>query len=177
VFELGLREIVVLAVGVVLIGAGLVGLLPLILNQRSALAGRLRIDESLNPAFTAAMSVVLPMPSAFAGAMAGSPSHQVHRPMPAATVAPASTLAPATSLEEREISAAEELLARLFTIRMTLSEVTEEVQALHDAYNLDDDEVVDDIDDADDDLIDIDQDDALEAIPAPGPARKATEAA
>lgn len=171
-----MKEIVVLTVGVVLIGAGMVGLLPLILNQRSSLAGRLRIDESLNPALSSAMAVVRPMPPAFAGALSGFPSRHSHRPVAANSVPP-TPATPAVSLQEAEISAAEELLARLFTIRMTLSEVTEEVQVLRDAYTLDDDEVVEDIDDADDDLSDLDQDDDPDAVTASKPAREVSEAA
>ena len=66
-----------------------------------------------------------------------------------------------------EVSAAEELLAQLFTIRMSLSELVEEIHTLRDVYNLDDYEIVEDIDDADDDLSDIDQDEEPEEAAVP----------
>src|SRR5688500_15011756 len=171
-----MSQIGVLAAGAFLILAGLGGLMPLLLNQRR-LAGRLRINESLNPALSVAAGVMRPMPAP-------------PRPTSVPTVAPKAratvSIEQAPDLDDLtgvsrfgdgEVSAAKELLAQLFTIRMSLSDLVEEIHTLRDVYNLDDYEIVEDIDDADDGLSDIDQDEDPEEAAFPKVAGVVSEAA
>ena len=57
-----MSQIGILGAGALLIFLGLGGLLPLLANQRR-LYGRLRINESWNPALSVAAGVMRPMPS------------------------------------------------------------------------------------------------------------------
>ena len=171
-----MSQIGVLAAGAVLILAGLGGLMPVLVNQKR-LAGRLRINESWNPALSVAAGVMRPMPSP-------------PRPSSVPTIAPEAratvAIERAPDLEDLtgvsrfgdgEVSAAEELLAQLFTIRMSMSDLVEEIHTLRDAYDLDDYGVVEDIDDADDDLSDIDLDEEPEEATVPKAAGNVSEAA
>ena len=171
-----MSQIGILAAGALLILAGLGGLIPVLLNHRQ-LPGRLRINESLNPALSVAAGVMRPMPAP-------------PRPMSVSTAAPKARatvnieqasdvddLAHVSRFGDGEVSAAEELLAQLFTIRMSLSDLVEEIHTLRDVYNLDDYEIVQDIDDADDDLSDIDQDEEPEEATVPKAAGSVSEAA
>ena len=176
VFDLSTSQIGILGAGALLILLGLGGLMPLLANQRR-LAGRLRINESWNPALSVAAGVMRPMPSP-------------PRPTSAPTITPKARptvsdeqgpdvddLTRVSRFGDGEVSAAEELLAQLFTIRMNLSDLVEEFHTLRDAYNLDDYEIVEDIDEADDDLSDIDQDEEPEDAAVPKVAGSVSEAA
>jgi hypothetical protein len=72
------------------------------------------------------------------------------------------------------VSAAEEFLAQLFTIRMSLSDLVEEIHTLRDTYNLDDYEIAEDIED---DLSNIDQAEQPEEAAFPKVAGNVSEAA
>ena len=150
-FELSTRDIIVLGAGFFLIAIGLAGLVPMLVHHRKALQGRLRIDESLNPALRAAAAAMSPAPPFVALRLAGLATTPV-----AVAEPPGAVEAPASRLDDRQVGPAEELLARLFTIRLMLSEVTEEVQALREAYL--DEDVFEDIEQSSDHLSGIEQD-------------------
>jgi hypothetical protein len=177
VFELSTRDIAVLGAGLFLIAAGVAGLLPMLLHHRKALQGRLRIDESLNPALRAAAAAMTPTPSLVPAPVAAFAPMPVAKAPEVVEQAPIVAEAPVSRFEERQVGPAEELLARLFTIRMMLSEVTEEIHTLREAYADDDDEIVEDIDQADDDLNDIEQDVEPEKTKPAKRLRKVREAA
>lgn len=171
-----MSQIGVLAAGALLIVAGLGGLMPLLFNQRH-LPGRLRINESLNPALSVAAGVMRPMPY---------PPRPTGVPMGAPTARPTVNIEQAPDVDDLthvsrfgdgEVSGAEELLAQLFTIRMSMSDLVEEIHTLRNAYNLDDYEIVEDIDDVDDDLSDIDQDEEPEEAAVPRATGSVSEAA
>ena len=148
--DLSFSQIAVLGAGLLLVLAGLAGLVPMLLNRRPRLSPRLKIDESLNPALHSAASYIRPLPPV------ATPAREVAPEAPARDFARAEDMSAELSTEE--VSAAEELLARLFTIRMTLSEVTEEVRNLREAYEHSDEETIEDDAGARDDLQDIDED-------------------
>jgi hypothetical protein len=153
----GFDDIAILGAGVLLIALGLGGMAPVLFAQRRALTGRLRIDETLNPALSAATAVVRPWPPLVGAPSTGSKLVPSGAEGPVADE-PEVENAAAIPVAGREVPIADELLARLFAIRMLVSDVTEEIHTLRDGYDLDDDEIVEDIDDADDDLSDIDED-------------------
>jgi len=171
-----MSQIGVLAAGAFLILAGLGGLMPVLLNHRR-LPGRLRINESLNPALSVAAGVMRPMPAPPSPLSISAPAPKA-RPTVSVEQAPDSDdLTHISRFGDGEVSAAEELLAQLFTIRMSLSDLVEEIHTLRDATNLDDYEVVEDIDAADDDLSDIDEDEEPEEATVPNVAGSVSEAA
>jgi hypothetical protein len=171
-----MSQIGILGAGALLIFLGLGGLLPLLANQRR-LYGRLRINESWNPALSVAAGVMRPMPSP---PRPSSTSTVTPKARPTVSVEQApdmDDLSRVSRFGDGEVSAAEELLAQLFTIRMSLSDLVEEIHTLRDVYNLDDYEIVEDIDDADDGLSDIDQDEDPEEAAFPKVAGVVSEAA
>jgi len=170
-----MSQIGVLAAGALLILAGLGGLMPLLLNQRR-LPGRLAINESWNPALSVAAGVMRPMPSPPRPTSAPSLGPRARTTVSVERAPDVDDLAGVSRFGDGEVSAAEELLAQLFTIRMSLSDLVEEIHTLRDVYNLDDDEIVEDIDD-DDDLSDIDQDEEPEGATVPKVAASVSEAA
>ena len=172
-----MSQIGILGAGALLILLGLGGLMPLLAANQRRLSGRLRINESWNPALSVAAGGMRPMPSPPrpAGASSLAPAA---RPTVSVEQAPdTDDLTRVSRFGDGEVSAAEELLAQLFTIRMSLSDLVEEIHGLRDVYNLDDYEIVEDIDDADDDLSDIDQDEEPEEATVPKVAGNVSEAA
>jgi hypothetical protein len=175
VLQLSINDIGVLAAGLVFIAAGVGGLVPVLLLQRSGLQDRVRIIESLNPALRAATAAMDPMPPppALSGGVGESTAPPSGRSVAPAVIGDV----PWRAATAGEVPAEEELLARLFNIRMALSDVAEEIHGLRDVYNLDDDGIVEDIDHADDDLSDIEEDEYPEKAIAKVSRRKVREVA
>jgi hypothetical protein len=143
VFGIAAVDLPVLGAGVLFIGAGLAGLLLLTLRGRARVGTGLEMDASLR-ALKIAAGFVKPelAPVVEADSMTEVEGLRAESAVRGAPPGAA------------EVSEAQQLLARLFALRMLVSDVTEEIHTLRDVYNLDDD-VVEDIDEADDDLADM----------------------
>jgi hypothetical protein len=111
--DLSLGQAIAVSFGCVLAATGLAGLIPVLLRWRAQVAlPRLRVNEDLYLALASAEAFVRPSPPRFEAVAADSKA------------ASATSASQATALE------AEELKAQLFAIRMTLSDLTAEVQSL-----------------------------------------------
>ncbi len=133
--DLGLGQIIALSLGGALVALGIAGLAPVALHwrHRASLPDVYMSDLGAALASTDAfMRPWVPVPAPMPRKLPPEPHAQ---PAPVKQPVAEQTVALQTRPEDGVAMAAEELKAQLFAIRMTLSDVTAEVQSVREVLN------------------------------------------